>query len=413
MVVWVMSAFGFTYLALFIWPIFLKQGAMQFPHYIPAYDVSGWDFRAILGFTESWLYGSGTPYVNFNIYPPLEAAFFVPFLWVDFHVAYFILTMLTLAGFAWGSIFLPLSLLKDSRLTNVHLLFILTGLFSYGLQFELERGQFNVIAMALCWLAIWMYHKHNHHQAWAYVFLTLAVQLKVYPLIFVIMLAEDWRTHWRTNLVKMFWFGLANFVALFVLGPKIFWEFVQSTVSRVVEVNPSGTNMSVQAFFSRFAMIYPDLLPPALAAFLPSAFLALYLACIALLFVRMPMKGYATAINPYSFMALTIGAMLIPTISWDYKLAILTPPVVLFLAELEQRRQAGDPIKQQLILIASTLLFSAAYFWLVFPARLKPELFLFKTSFIPLALMLIVVFALALSARAGKKSPDSLPSSAP
>ena len=56
-----------------------------------------------------------------------------------------------------------------------------TGLTSHGLQFELERGQFNVVAISLCLLAVYIFHYQVKYRHFGYLLFLVAVQLKVYP----------------------------------------------------------------------------------------------------------------------------------------------------------------------------------------------------------------------------------------
>ncbi len=60
-----------------------------------------------------------------------------------------------------ATLYVPLSMSPGKRVTPELLVVFATGLISYGLQFELERGQFNVIAVSLAYLAIWMYHSRQ------------------------------------------------------------------------------------------------------------------------------------------------------------------------------------------------------------------------------------------------------------
>lgn len=91
------------------------------------------------------------PYIGRNIYPPFASILFIPFTWVDVKTAYLLLTMVTL-----GAYFGMFSLAPK---TNVSTLIFVGGLVGYGMQFEIERGQWNVIAMFLAMVGMELWRR--------------------------------------------------------------------------------------------------------------------------------------------------------------------------------------------------------------------------------------------------------------
>ncbi len=137
-----------------------------------------------------------------------------------------------------------------------------TGLLSYGFQFELERGQFNVIAASLAYLAVWIYHSGRGSELWAYVLFSLSVQMKLYPLVFIVMFIRDWRD-WKSNLSRLSLLALANFGLFFVLGWRVFLDFVSAV--RLVSVRMDAisiSNHSIHSFITQAAGIVATSGPP-------------------------------------------------------------------------------------------------------------------------------------------------------
>ena len=125
------------------------------------------------------------------------------------------LTLITLLCYVVVTLVLPRRINKQKSIPALSMLIFVTGLVSYGLQFELERGQFNVIAFTLCLGAIYIFHNHPKSRWLAYLFFTISVQLKLYPAIFVFALIEDW-SDWKGNIKRIVGLGILNLAALFM-----------------------------------------------------------------------------------------------------------------------------------------------------------------------------------------------------
>ena len=106
------------------------------------------------------------------------------------------------------------------------------SLFSYGILFELERGQYDLIAMFLCIAAIYLFHFHPRLRIPAYLLFCIAVQLKIYPLIFIVALI-DYSQPVSTHLKRWGALLLANFLLLFMLGLRPFMEFKQAMLTQL------------------------------------------------------------------------------------------------------------------------------------------------------------------------------------
>jgi len=120
-------------------------------------------------------------------------------------------------------------------------------LFSYGFQFELERGQFNLIAFSFVMLAVYLFHAKPRFRPLAYVLLILSIQLKVFPLIFLVMFVDDW-TDWHSNIKRFAGIILVNISLLFILGYQVFLDFIMGISKQALEPHVTMTNHSIKVF---------------------------------------------------------------------------------------------------------------------------------------------------------------------
>ena len=127
------------------------------------------------------------------------------------------------------------------------MLIFITGLTSYGFQFELERGQFNVIAMALCFSAIFLFHRKPKLSWLAYILFTIAIQLKLYPAIYILFFVRDWKDI-LANLRRFLCLGIVNIALLFILGWGVFLDFLNSLRGTAIDQMIWVGNLSIRSF---------------------------------------------------------------------------------------------------------------------------------------------------------------------
>ncbi len=331
---WVIPGFLVAYLFFFVGPVFLNSlHTMQFFRYIPTIDPIGIDLEQTLGFSQSWFIANKTPYIGDNSYPPFCSVVFSALLFVDFSTAYTIITVVNIVCYLFITLVIPLITVADKRLSPLLMLFVVTGLFSYGFQFELERGQFNVIAFTLCLLAIWIYHYQHKSRHWAYVLFSISIQLKVFPAIFVIMFINDW-PDWKNNIKRFLGLGAVNFALFFILGPRIFIDFVNATVFKTMNPYVWVGNHSIRAFVTLISttihkyQIHNLFWLDKYLGLMQDVMLIFVIGCI-LLMMFWAYQQTQTGLNPYLLLACTLGALLIPSVSHDYTLALLAAPVAM------------------------------------------------------------------------------------
>jgi len=210
---WVFVGFLISYLLFFIKPIFFSSTIMQFPEYIQTIDPIGYDLKQMRSYSESLFINKQTPYIGNNLYPPLASVLFGPFLLFTFSESYKILSLLTFLAF----VLLPFLLRAGKEKATLTWLFVLVGLFSYGFQFEVERGQFNIISMFFCFLGVWIFYFHKKSRILAYILFSLSVQLKVFPFIFILLFVDN-AQRIKTNILRLAGLLFSNFLLLFVLA---------------------------------------------------------------------------------------------------------------------------------------------------------------------------------------------------
>ena len=373
---WVLITFVAVYFWIFVTYVFLNSGLQMnyVTKYLPEAGRIGLDIRAIMRYIKDWLVLHQSPYATgFIAYPPLTLVLFAPLLLIGYPAYFKLIALMTLSGYAIASLFIPLALNKSKGISIILLMFV-TGLFSYGLQFELERGQSNMIAFALCMVSIYLFHAHPKLRYYSYILFSLAVQLKIYPAIFIVMLVENWRD-WKTNFVRLAGIGLFNFALLFVLGFDLFQDFLASIMqqqSQLATWNGSSIRSFVFVLSNTGYSIFPESIISAAGRYaqaLELFFLALFFLCfitlILLAFIRRQ-NGF----NPSLLLACAIGALIIPTISNDYKLPLLIGPISILISAWP----VMEKLSKKIASIVSLILVLMAFWSTSYPFKIKPEI---------------------------------------
>ena len=388
--VWVIIGFLVMYLLFFVSPMFLNEdwGIFYFTRYLPDARPIGLDLRTTMSVVIPWVETGQSPYPHL-FYPPLTYILFAPLALINYPESYVLITFLTIFSFCFLSVLAAL-LMSSVREYSLIVLFFVSGLISYGFQFELERGQFNVITFFLCFLSIYIFHRHYKFRYLAYLMFSAAVHIKLYPAIFILMFVKDWRD-WKVNLKR--WFGLAilNFSLLFALGCREFVGFMDTVMVQILTPSWSWNgNHSVQAFVFNFlrdgyGLIAPDTLTVLQenAGLITIILLVVIIGCIFAVVIRAYLLNEG-GFNPYLFCVCTLGALIIPT-SNDYTLPILAAPLALFFSNLPPISGFRMKLPSILLILAASL----AYASILHPFKYKP--YYMNNSFFPLLVILISV----------------------
>ena len=398
---WVMAGFMLAYVLYFLLPVFLSGSSMRFPMVLPTMTPIGADLRETMTFVQAWLHGGGTPYIGTATYPPLSYALFAPLLQIEPSVRYVLFSILTVVCFGVAALWFPLKASGEKQVTPELLLVFATGLISYGLQFELERGQANVIAVTLALAAIWLFHSGKGRDLWAYGLFSLSVQLKLYPLVFILMFVRDWRD-WKSNVKRLSLLILANYVLLFALGWRISLDFVRAVRGVIVRGNLIGIrNHSIHGFVGQASQIVAAEGTPwsrAHVSLLENEILAIVAICLALLVFK-AWRENARGVNAELLLACSVSALVIPTVSYDYTLATLAGPVGLLLIFLRGRDAEAN---RRISIGVATMLFCFAYASTLLPLNYRPGRLGLQSSLPALVVMLLAVTFMAVRLRTAR-----------
>jgi len=360
---WVLLGFFIVFFVDFIYPTFLSayHEFRLFPNF-PVLKPLGADLHEFLNFSRHML-ETGSPYIQPNYYPPFQAIFFLPLLRPGPDQSFIYLTILSLICFLTLIFCLPALVEKKHQLRPLALFGVVSGLFSYGLWFELERGQFDLLVMGLCFGGIYLYHFYPRWRWLAFALFIMSVNIKIYPVVFILCFTRDWRD-WKSNLIRWGLLLIANFAGLFILGWQVFLDFLQALTSQLG--NPTywwAGNHSADSFVRVMVESMKDsqgVVAPLRAniRWLVLGLQALYLFCLGGVLI-MVYRRRMSAANPYLLLMLTLGTMVLPSTSHDYKLSLLVSPVILLLNQLEFHRSGRVWLDSAAIVLVT--IFSAAY----------------------------------------------------
>lgn len=388
LITWILLGFFITFIKFFVSPIFFHPSLiMQFNKYIVDLAPIGHDFLEIVSFSSTWFQTGDAPPI---LYPPFILIFFTPFTFLDYETSYKILTLITIICYILITFLVPQWISKSKEISPFTMLIFITGITSYGFQFELERGQWNIIAFSFSLVAIYIFHNRPTYRWLAYLLFTISVQLKIYPAIFVFALIENW-SDWRNNIKRVAGLGILNILAIFILGLSP----IQHTIESLVGITSSqahiggALNHSITSFTIFF--LSKKILPHKLVIlwllqnnWLPQLFLFAFFGFCFLVIILHAYTKKISGFNPYLFLGCSIGACIIPSISFDYKLSVLPACIAICIPGILSYREGENRVLNVLL----ALIFSIAYSSTLYSYVTKPEII--QNNFPALLLMLVI-----------------------
>ena len=390
-IVYVLAGYFAVYAALFLIPVFLNSDrVMQFPRYIPAYDPIGVDWRNTRANVEAWMTTGKSLDPTLIPYPPLGYLLPYPLLVVDAQTSFEVVTAVSVLAFCFLVIVVPLLLGGGSQNWWALVTFCLvTGLSSYGLHFELERGQFNVVAMSLCMLGIYFVHHKPKYWILGYLLFSASIQLKIYPCLFVGLFVTDW-SKWSRNLSGLGALVAFNVALLFALGLERFLEMLNMlrtyTSSNKIWVGNHSTHSFSNLFTesrleqeSAWAWLMQD------AWSVEVAVLAIVLTS-SLVILLASMSRKQAGVDGALLLACTVLALVLPAVSHDYTLALLAGPMAIYLGQVGID---SDP-KRQAVTNLLVFVLSLAYSSTLFSYVYKP---VWLGNNLPMLMIILVVVA--------------------
>lgn len=390
-------AFFLTSLFIFINFVFLnKEDKMLFPQYVAPAKRIGNDFRIMLNFTHTYFVDHKSAYINpdpeywfiGNGYPPLFTYFLYPFILLNVSPrhAYIFIVGLILLSFLWISLILPMIFLKQKVPPTVLLFTVITGMLSYGMQFALERGQLDIITMAMSLTAIYVFWFIPKLRLLSYLLLFIAFQFKMYPIIFFICLVDGLH-NWKFTLKRGLGIALAIAASLFVMGTVGFQEFLRALTAQVaagVYPKDHGFNTGVEYIVG---VISPNL-SMATVTGIKIWIIGVGLIALGLVFWvylrNYPVGGFF----PPLIFACTLGAMVLFPASKDYKLCLLVGVFGIYLLYIENKLRQFDQ-KKHLVIYGIVFILALCYCTTLYSFIYRP--LILQNSFPILYLMLVLL----------------------
>jgi hypothetical protein len=374
---WVLVGFLIVYFLFFLSPIFLNaERIMYYPNkYIPNFNPIGLDIRDVTRYLENWLVEGRSPYADkFIAYPPLVMALFTPLLLIGYPAYYYVITFTTLLFYLVSTLLVPLRIFRGKNNSLILFLFAL-GMFSYGFQFELERGQSNIIAFSLGLIAVYLFHSRRDLDYLAYLLFSIGLQMKIYPAVLIVMFVRDWRDR-KGNIRRMDGLLLFNIALLFILGPRLFRDFLGAVSSQQGYEVAQPVNNALNGYVAYLASGDFTLLSSHTVAMIrqyQGQVKLLLLAVLGLCLLLVLLSSYLqrrTGLNASLLVICTVFAMVIPALSNNYKLPILIAPMAILWCNMTLPAPGWKKVLSILLIILT----SVAYWSTQYPPNMKPEL---------------------------------------
>jgi hypothetical protein len=296
--------------------------------HLPVIVPIGEDLRAIIDSSRIfWIegYDKDNPIIQ-----PMYQYLFYPLISLKHSDSYkYIVTIIYIS-----SVVLPITLLhfsiKKNREYMLIFVFFIVNMFSYGFQFEMERGQTNFIVITLLVISIYIYKSFPERiilVALSLLIFSICVNLKIWPLIFVVCFIDLPISIKKTSRNSIL-------LILFILLPYLARSYDDNIylIHRFIEFSQNPHiwmgNSSAFGFWGLIKQASEgDSIVHVQNAGYASILIYLLLLFSHLYFV---FKWNISLTNGYTLLLLLIGTIIIPSVSHDYKLCLLAPFVGLF-----------------------------------------------------------------------------------
>ena len=216
------------------------------------------------------------------------------------------------------------------RITYLFILLV----FSYPVVFVLERGNLEMLVFVV--MAGFLYAYYAKNSAWCVVLLAIAISLKIFPAVFLVLLIADRRYRW--TLYTVLYSGLLTFGSVVLLALRHGFGLLgqaHMSINALREINrlcvtefrglPYGHSLwgllvsfagflglDQRAFVAHAASVYTIVVGVAFAA----------LAVFVIRIVKLPWQRVAL---------LTLAGLVLPTVSADYRLLYIYLPLAMLL----------------------------------------------------------------------------------
>lgn len=313
----------------YFYPVFLNDN--NFMHFIepaPRFNPIGIDLRWLQSVVQDWIK------CNYQAKPGLTQHFppliLVAFIWtgfLSFNKLYLVyVTLIYSLYFAIGLLFLRFLQNRyyyDLNSITYGLSFLFLGVLAYGIQFEIERGQWNLLAFLFCLAAVIFASSSDYRSKWAgYVLLTVASQIKLWPAIYIFLLISL-EPSLKQKIKGFIIFIFVNFLLLFSFGFSVAVGFFNEIAKASKEQKYGIAQTSIGSFLWSIENQHLNMGN----YYTIFALVVLCILIFLVVFIALFQKHQNLAIL---ILLTSLLGLLIPTHSNDYKLSIL-PLVSVFL----------------------------------------------------------------------------------
>ena len=265
----------------------------------------------------------GVPFV----YSPLFVILFSPLSYIEFNTLRWIVAIITILSYCTAVFIMPRYWGFKVSNSPAALVLIIAGFMSYGFRFELERGQWNILVVLMCLVSFALNRSLERYiRIIGYSIFTVAVHLKVWPVIFAIGFIKP-KIGIYNNIKRLMILGCFNFILLFSLGVSFFYKYFKAITHASVNADVWIANLSFHAFNIQAASYYSVNIE------LIKIITAIIVISI-LVTILISLNNNIDGDNPRLLILTTCCAILIPSVSFDYKITILSIVLTFFLSTI-------------------------------------------------------------------------------
>lgn len=359
----IIVAFFVAYCAFYLWKTLGEPDQMLLYGLLPAGNPKGMDINEIIAsYRAFWT----SPFPVYSLpYPPFSAVLFYPLTLVSQQVAYGVISFLSLILLFLVFLVVPNRFGFGKSYQMAAALTLPFSLTSYGFLFELERGQCNLIAVVLSLYGVGLYRIGGQFNRFFGLFLfSVGVHLKVYPIIFSLLAWDQLPRRNDFMRVGAVFVGI-NACLLLALGPEVLGQFYVN-LTKIMNGEPlQVVSASVKSYtgylqslgysgWNREHLIYVLML-------------SVFFGLLSTLFGQ---ARFESGASPYKVINIFAAAIVIPGVSFDYKLPLLSLPMAYFFGYLfaGERNELGGRVGMSLLFLLSFCFFGTLFSYAYRPA---------------------------------------------
>ena len=214
------------------------------------------------------------------------------------------------------------------------ILILILGSSSYGLEYELQMGQYDIFSISLCILGVYIFHQSE--KQWQHILAILLIsigfQLKIQFFLLILCLVRPDDT-FKTLIKRGCIVSLINLSLLLIAGYQRMLNYIVNLMAanNIPSYQPNHHSIRSFAYFQFQVIPLESLgLTPELVRWV----LAIIVICCVLLTLKASLKSSFTMWGKYGLVVYSIAGCLLMPLSQDYRLAALVLPFTILLGNL-------------------------------------------------------------------------------